>query len=50
MSLNRVKLGRAVTLIPCWRSLFNISSVNFNLEQNHVPGIKYAESCTAGGK
>ena len=35
---------------PCYRSLFSISSVNFNLELNHVPGIKFAESFTAGGK
>ena len=35
--------------IPCYRSLFNISSENFNLELNHVPGIKVAESCRAGG-
>ena len=38
MSLNCVKLGRA------------ISNVNFNLEQDHVPCIKYTEFCTAGGK
>ena len=36
--------------IPCWHSLFNISSENFNLEQNGIPSIKFAESCTAGSK
>ena len=36
--------------LPCKRRLFNISSENFYLEQNHVLGIKLAESCRAGGK
>ena len=31
-------------------SLNDISSVNFNLEYNHVAGIEFAESCRAGGK
>ena len=44
MTLN---LGWGVTLIKC---LFNISSVKFNLKQNHAPDIKFAEFCTAGGK
>ena len=34
----------------CYRSLFSISSENFNLELNHVLVIKFAESCRAGGK
>ena len=49
MTLNRVKLGPAVTFMK-YRSLFNISSENFNLEYNHAPVIKFAESCKAGGK
>ena len=44
MTLN---LGWGVTLIKC---LFNISSVKFNLKQNHAPDIKFAEFGTAGGK
>ena len=35
--------------IPYWRSLFNVFTENFNLEQNHVSGIKFAQFCTAGG-
>ena len=53
MTLDRVKLGRAVTFmkyIPCWFSLFNIYTGNFNLKYNQFSGIKFAESCRAGGK
>ena len=33
-----------------WRSPFNISTEKFDLEWNHVSGVKFAESCRAGGK
>ena len=49
MTLNRVKLGRAVTFTKYLASEVSLI-FNFNLEWNHVPDIKVAESCRAGGK
>ena len=51
MTLNGVKLGRAVTFMKYLASvLFNISTENFNLESNHVSGIKFTEFRRTGGK
>ena len=49
MTLNRLKLGRAVTFMKYF-AILNISCENFNLEQNQFPDIKFDESCRAGGK
>ena len=50
MTLNRVKLGRAVTLMKYLASaVLNISIKKLNLEKNHVFGIKFDETCRAGG-
>ena len=49
MTLNRAKLGRAVTFTKYLASEVSLI-FNFNLEKNHVPDIKVAESCRTGGK
>ena len=49
MILNRVKVGRGVTFMK-YLPIFNISTGKFNLEKNHVLGIKFADSCRAGRK
>ena len=48
MTLNRVKLGRAVTCMKYLASV--VSSEKFNLEYNHVPAIKFADYWRTGGK
>ena len=48
--LHKTRVHNYFYEISCQRSLFNISTENFNLEQNRFPGIKFAESCRAGGK
>ena len=50
MTLNCVKLGRAVT---CMKYLASVVPLIFQAETlnwNHVPGIKFAEPCRAGGE
>ena len=36
--------------MPCWGSLFRNSTEDFNLQENHVSSIKFAEFCRAGRK
>ena len=52
MNLNCVKLGCAVTFMKYIASAVSLIlfNKNFNLEYKDVLEIKFAESCTAGGK
>ena len=53
MTLNRVKLGRAVTFMKYHASAFSLifrPYINFNFELNRASAIKFTESCRAGGK
>ena len=47
MTLNRVKLGRAVTFM---KHIASVVSLIFLAKTFHVPGIKFAEFCIAGRK
>ena len=52
MTLNCIKLGRAVTFMKYLASVVSLIFLTktFNLEQNQISGIKFAEFCRAGGK
>ena len=52
MTLNRVKLGRAITFMKYLASVVSLIFLVETLICNKIkfPVIKYAESCRAGGK
>ena len=50
MTLNRAKLGRAVTFMKYLASVVSLIFLAETLIWNHVPGIIFAESCRAGDK
>ena len=52
MTLNSVKLGRAVTFMKYHASVVSLIFLAKTLiwNKNHVSGIKFAKSCRAGGK
>ena len=52
MNLNCVKLGCKVTFMKHIASAVSLIffNKNFNLEYKHALGIKFAQSCAAGGK
>ena len=50
MTLNRVKIGRAVTLMKYLASVVSLRFLPKALIWNHVSGIKSAEFCRTGEK
>ena len=48
MTLNRVKLGRAVTFMKYFACVISLIFLAKTLEQNHVPDIEFPEFCRAG--
>ena len=50
MTLNRVKLGRAVTFMKYFACVISLIFLAKTLEQNHVPDIEFPEFCRAGWK